>query len=177
MYIRFKDEKTIYSFNEKELNELDNLVNVFKQYGSINLEEIRKAITTQFAVKIIPLFYKVHTKELLNVCFDMKDEYKEFLLDNHILYTEYGLFIQWGLRQLELYKNPFPKYLEDEINKYELLFSDCLSANPIYNKKLLSYKTKRGLYIDKKFVKEERPYERPVKLSNEERFWLFDPQF
>lgn len=177
MYIRFEDDLTVYSFNDKESKELDKLVDIFKKYGSISLEEIRKAISTQFAVKIIPLFYKVHTKELSNVCFDMKDEYKEFLLDNHILYTEYGLFIQWGIRQLELYKNPFPKYLEDEINKYELLFPDYLSANPVHNKKLLSYKTKRGLYIDKKFVKEERPYERSVKLSDKESFWLFGPHF
>ena len=177
MYIRFEDDNTIYSFNDKEINELDNLVHIFKQYGSVDLDTIRKAISTPIAVKIIPLFYKVYAKELSNTYFDMKDEYSEFLLNNKVLYTEYGLFIKWGMREIVKYKNPFPKYLEDEINKYELVFPDHLSGNLFHINKLLSYKTRRGLYIDESFVKEDRPYERPVKLSDEDRFWLFDPRF
>jgi len=169
MNITFINNETVYSFDKNEIQELDSLVQIFKQYGDIDLKIIREAISTPFAIKIIPLFYKVYTKEVDNISFDIKDEYKEILLNNPALYTEYGLFIKWGLKQLSRYKNPFPKYIIDEINKYELVFTNNINAHPLADNKVLAYKTKKGLYIDKQFVYKKRPYEKHI--EKQERAW------
>ena len=173
MYINFEDDKTVYSFNGKEQKELDHMCDIFDQYGKIELKEIQDAITTEFAVKVIPLFYKVYSGIYKNVILRMKYRYTRILLYNPAMYTEYGLFIKENLR----FRNrDLPEYLEREINRYQIEYK----PTGIKTSRMFIYEKHVPLYIDQNFIiSKERPYDssgniiekRPI---NKEDLTMFD---
>lgn len=142
MYIRFEDDITIYSFNEKELSKLEEIYKVFQEYGKVDLKSIRVILSSEFAVKIIPLFYKVYMKMIDNVRIDLPEEYVEGILNNEILYTEYGLLMEYycGRKHSNMLPDDVPDYLMNEINKYTVVDGRYQTTFVTYNRPKSLYK-------------------------------------
>ena len=159
MYIQFEDDITVYSFNKKELSKLEEIYKVFQEYGKADLKSIRIILSSEFAIKIIPLFYKVHTKMVDNVKIDLPEKYVEGILSNSSVYVEYGLLMKLycNKNHSNMLPDDIPEYLINEINKYEIVNDRGHSY--------LTYKRPRYLYaIVNKF--EPQPY-RPYQPDKE----------
>lgn len=166
LYIHFKDEKPVYSFNSNELTELRKIGTVFKDYGNVNISVIKRALSTKFAIKIIPLLYSIRAG-LIDASINIPDDVKDSVYNNTKVYTEYGLLVKSYLYKQNIGQlHDAPKYLLDEINKYQEV-----EDNWRYRRRIIIFKQSPALFENYYDLK-DRPYDNWEYDANDDiKYW------
>jgi len=169
MIIDFVNDKLVYSFNEDEIKELNNLKSIFDQYGSISLSSIRKALSTKFMMWLIPIMYKVYAEIEKDIVFDLQKDLYDSIFNNSKIYTEFGILIRYyKYKQNVGHLDDAPKYIIDEINKYSLEYDRTR-----YHRKIITYNCPKNLF-ENYYDIQERPYDFTSTIydyNNKEKYW------
>lgn len=175
MYINFENDKTVYSFTDKELRHIKDLYDTFQQYGEIDLNIIHTIIKSKFIItKLIPLFYKIKNGILKNVEILLDPNYIDFLLHSKSLYTEFGLLIKTLLSYSSEEITRLPLYIQEELSYIHKEIRTEVVFTQKFVKVDIVYHSYYFPLIDESFLKHNRPlkyfeiYEKPInKLKNE----------
>lgn len=161
MYITFKGDKRVISFNDAECEFLERLCELFNSYGTSSLKDIQDILSTSYAMRIIPIFYKVSRNIDKNIVLDICERYKEQILNNDKVYLEFGLILTEYLRDYNKLKSA-PDYIKAEVDKYELVNKFWYDT--------LKYKGPSEMYVYGSDIN-TRPYNIRPNINNSSIVW------